>query len=302
MTADRNNAGIQLKNDYAGSIGNVTISAAAPFWSSFSENTNTGLLIYTKGAVSITNTDARDNGSTGLDVVDTNYPSSVTIRNTVTTRIMSFSGNGGYGIYAPATYGAITLSGLISASNNTYDGAYLVNDFESTKPMPVTISSLTASGNQGAGIFVDSTGAVTLTSITANDNQSTDYGVYIFNNYFGMPGSVTINGSNFISNNKGDGLEISTNGTLSITGVRAENNSKSGLILASTTDGKIVTLSNIIAQYNGNTGVDLDTKGTTTLTNVRSCANGTTGVSADGININYDRHLPHLYQQQRSHW
>ena len=134
--------------------------------------------------------------------------------------------------------------------------------------------------------IVDSKGAVTLTSITANNNQSTDYGVYILNNYFGMPGSVTINGSNIISNNKGDGLEISTNGTLSITGVRAENNSKSGLILASTTDGKIVTLSNIIAQYNGNTGVDLDAKGTVTLTNVRSCVNGTTGVSADGININ----------------
>ena len=152
--------------------------------------------------------------------------------------------------------------------------------------MPITISSLTASGNQGAGIFVDSMGAVTLTSITANDNQSTAHGVYIYNDYSGMPGSVTINGSSIISNNKGDGLEINTNGTLSITGVRAENNVKSGLVLKAYTAGKSVRLTNVISQYNDINGVSLTALGTVTLTNVRSCVNGTAGVSADGIHIN----------------
>ena len=43
--------------------GNVTITSPATFWSSFNENNDTGLLIVTSNAVSITNTDARDNAS-----------------------------------------------------------------------------------------------------------------------------------------------------------------------------------------------------------------------------------------------
>ena len=281
-----------LLNQYIGAridnqlgSGNVTITSPAAFWSSFNENNAIGLLIATSKALSITNADVRDNASDGLYVSEFSNPTSVTIRNTLTTRLMSFSGNGGSGIKVPGAFGAITISGLINASNNGSAGAYLFNA-GATTPMAVNITSLTTDGNQGEGIYLDSKGAVTLTSITANGNQSTSYAVYIRNNASGLLSSVTINGINIISSNNGDGLNISTNGTLSITGVRAENNSKYGLVLASNTDGKIVTLSNIIAQYNGNSGVLLDAKGTTTLTNVRSCANGTTGISADGIKIN----------------
>ena len=199
--------------------GNVTISSPSTFRSSFSENRNTGLQIDTKGAVSITNTDARDNGSDGVYVREYYPVTSVTIRNTLTTRIMSFSNNGGFGIRVPAAYGAITLSGLISASDNRWTGAYLRNNgVPDLTPMAVTITSLTANGNGGAGIDVISKGNITLTNITANKNQDAANGV-VLNNYYSIPvkGYVTINGSNIISGNTGDGLAVNTGGTLSIT-------------------------------------------------------------------------------------
>ena len=51
ITADRNNAGIYLKNDYDGSVGNVTINASTDFWNSSSGNELIGLEILSKGTV-----------------------------------------------------------------------------------------------------------------------------------------------------------------------------------------------------------------------------------------------------------
>ena len=81
------------------------------------------------------------------------------------------------------------------------------------------------------------------------------------NNTSGTSSNVTITSpatlwSSFSENNS-SGLIINSNGIVSITGVRAENNSGYGLSLSSSTAGKTVTLTNIIAQYNGMTGVDL---------------------------------------------
>jgi hypothetical protein len=260
---------------------NVTITSPAAFWSSFSENNYTGLNIFTNGAVSITNTDASKNGYRGMDIYGSSGPTSVTIRNTSTTRLMVIWGNKSYGIYVPNAYGAITLSGRIFANNNGNTGVYLKNsNVLDTAPMSVTVTSLTASGNADAGVYVESKGIVTLSSLTATSNQSTLYGVYIKND-FTPNSSVTINGSNLISDNKGDGLKVATNGVLSITGVRAENNMKRGLSLGAYTAGKNVTLSNIISQYNSDTGVYLEALGMVTLTNVRSYLNGGDGIYVD---------------------
>ncbi len=276
-------------NNSAGTGNSVSILSPANFRSEFNENNGMGLAINTNGSVTIINTDIRDNKTNGINLQS--QSAGLTIRNTLTTREMAISGNDGYGILAEDIRGAITLRGKISFSGNGNTGAYLVNSgVPDLTPMPVILSSISASGNQGAGIYIDSKGTVTLTSITAVDNQCTIpsfvYGVYIHNNYTGLQGNVTINGSNIFSENNGDGLILSTNGLLSISGVRAENNAKYGLNLTSLTPGKSIILSNIVAQYNGDTGLYLAASGQVTISNVRSNINGTTGVSADGININ----------------
>ena len=291
-----NGPGIPPAYEYIGATidnhlgtGSVTITSPASFWSAFNENNYSGLIINTNGSVSITNTDARDNAADGLYVREYYNPTSVTIRNTLTTRIMSFSNNGNDGIRVPSAYGAITISGLISASDNRWYGAYLRNNGVSdSTPMLVTITSLTANDNGGAGIDVISKGNITLSNITANKNRDAANGVVV-DNYFSsltVKGNVTINGSNVISGNLGNGLAVNTGGILSISGVRAENNLKSGLVLNAHTAGKSVTLSNIIAQYNDINGVSLTALGTTTLTNVRSCVNGTASSGGEGIYIN----------------
>ena len=278
--------GAQIDNHLG--TGNVTITSPTTFRSSFNENNFIGLVINTSKAVSITNTDAEDNESDGLYVLELNNPTSVTIRNTLTTRIMSFSNNGGFGIRVPSAYGAITISGLISASDNLWTGAYLRNNMSpDLTPMAVKITSLTANGNGGAGIDVISKGNITLSNITANNNLDAANGV-VLNNYYSIPvkGNVTINGTNIISGNAGDGLAVNTGGILSITGVRAENNLKSGMVLNAHTADKAVTLTNIILQYNLNNGLSLTALGVTRLTNVRSCVNGTTSSGGEGIFIN----------------
>ncbi len=271
-------------DNHTGTAG-VTVTSPASFWSNFSQNNYNGLDINTIGAVSITNTNAANNGGIGIDTEGISNPAGITIRNTVTTRIMSISYNKSYGIYAPYARGAITLSGLISLYGNGNMGAYLSNILApAATPMPVTISSVRSQKNTGDGLHITSIGVVTLSNITATDNIGTNAGVYVSN--AGSAGrNLTINGTNLISGNTGKGLEAASSGVISITGVRAEDNTGQGIYVNGNGIGKTVTLTNVLAQYNLGSGVTVYADGVTTLNSVRSILNGITG-NAPGIFVN----------------
>jgi len=276
-------------NNYTGT-GGVTVLSPATFWSKFSENNYTGLGINTTGAVSITNSSASYNGYDGIRIVG--HPLAVSVRNTSTTTPMQISNNVRYGISAPAAFGAITLSGRIFLNDNGGYGAYMCNDGAPiATPMPVTISGVTASGNKnGDGIYITTIGQVTISNVTACKNNSLYAGLYVNNSSIAAR-SLTISGTNILSSNVGHGLELYSNGLVSISGVRTEGNSESGLYVYATGTGKGVTLSNIISQYNAKDGININAFGVVTCTNVRSNLNGA-GSNGAGIRVNANEAYP----------
>lgn len=269
---------------------NVTITSPASFWSSFSENNYTGLDIITSGTISLTNLDAANNGWIGINSGATGVKTGLTLRNTSTTRVSDISDNKSYGVYMTSLAGPVTISGRIWINDNGDDGLYL-NNSAGTALMAVNLSSVTANNNDGYGIYVKSIGNITLSNLTANGAAAAHAGLYIDNGSI-SGSSVTISGSNLISDNLGRGLEVHTSGIVSITGVRAENNTGGeGIYVIAGGVGKGVTLRDITSQFNSLSGVYVDGDGAAIFTNVRSFLNGSGG-NGDGIYVDVNDAYP----------
>ncbi|MCC7118181.1 MAG: hypothetical protein IT310_06615 [Anaerolineales bacterium] len=228
-------------------------------------------------------------------------PASVTVTNSI------FSNNQRIGLYIKAD-GAVTLKSVTAIGNgqpNLSDyGVYIDNQSLSNNlNQPVTITGANwFTGNKGTGLAVYTSGAVTISNVTAygntdgiNDGVGDAYGVYIKNNYDSTASNVSFTGTNLFNNNQINGLYVSTNGAIALSSVTAEYNGNSqndaaGVYLDTcldvgagcTTVAKSVTLTGVnnfrhnqdfglkviasgfikinqvTANYNGNTGVDLD--------------------------------------------
>src|SRR5262249_31377774 len=83
----------------------------------------------------------------------------------------------------------------------------------------------TFNANENGGLVVNSKGAVTLNSITANSNLSTD-GVYVNDTYSGpaSPQTITLTGTNNFNDNTGKGAFLVGNGKITASNVTANWN------------------------------------------------------------------------------
>ena len=195
------------------------------------QNSGVGMFITSAGAFTGSQLTANDNVNRGLYLTSTYAPSSVSLSNS------TFSDNGlgttpyeGMTIYSK---GAITLT-FVSADGNGAFGAYLDNCLVSsgtctgngtvTLLNPNLVSATFSNNLDGNGLSIFSSGAVTVTGVTANSNPG--IGLIIKNNYTGKTGGVTINTyaggfttdySSF-TDNGGVGVEILSNGSVSING------------------------------------------------------------------------------------
>jgi hypothetical protein len=133
----------------------------------FNENTSDGLYLWARGSVNLLNIVADNNGSNGLSVDndDQNSIGNVTM-NASTGKTNSFSGNGSHGIYI-TTYGNITLQHFTAENNNATGGTSGVRLDNSDGPAnkKVTLAYAQINDNQLDGLYITSTGAVTLTSV-----------------------------------------------------------------------------------------------------------------------------------------
>jgi hypothetical protein len=146
-------------------------------------------------------------------------------------------------------------------------------------PKSVTISYATANDNGICGFEVYTDGAVTLTSLTAKGNL--DSGAY-FGTYAGS--SVTLGGANTFSKNTLSGLIINSDGNISVSNVLAEENGKTGLSLWA--DGGAIAISKVTAQYNDSTGIYAETKGAVTVNYALSVMNAFgAGTDGDGLAV-----------------
>ena len=215
------------------------------------DNTYNGVYILSGGTVTLKAVTANTNGNNGLTAgtgVTLTTPSSVTISDS------TFSDNTAYGLYIKSR-GSILFSYVVADGNKGTAGAYLDNCLVGTSGCVgsgvVTLSnpylvSATFSNNTGQGLYILSSGTVTVNGVSAIGNGVD--GVYIKNNYTGKTVSVVFNtyggtlssDSSQFSNNGNDGVEIFTNGSVAIYGqssnyITANGNGLYGFSIGTTT-------------------------------------------------------------------
>ena len=145
------------------------------------------------------------------------------------------------------------------------------------------------SNNEQAGLIGWSNGSVTLYNVFAWGNGTE--GIYVDNT--DGSSNVTLLGTNAAGNNGWEGLRIITDGAVSLNNLEANQNGQDGIRIAARTPLRTVSLTNIVAMWNGLSGIDMrdddgtgtedtgGTYGTTTLNNVRAWFNTTDGVKVD---------------------
>ena len=281
--SDNGGAGAYLKNDTAPKPQNVTLTGV----NAFNGNSLEGLYLLSNGAITLSNVTASNNGSTGALLTNN---SASTPKNVTLAGVNTFNGNGsattsGDGLRI-LSKGSITLNNVTANSNQDGSGggvegygAYLDNT-AGTGIVKLTGANI-FNGNDLDGLYTLSNGAITLSNVTASNNNG--YGALLDNNSASAPQNVTLTGVNAFNLNSLDGLRILSNGAITLSNVTASDNFGNGAFLnnsAAPTPQKVtVTGANFL--YNGLAGLAILSKGNVSVTKSIASFNGTNGVSVN---------------------
>jgi hypothetical protein len=233
--------------------------------------------VTTTGNVLLDRVTASGNASDGI-YIDNDDPSTSLLARTVTIRNSTASGNGLYGINV-SSIGAITLSNIV-AGGNVDDGAILYNHILASPtllPPGITVVKGTFNDNDSFGLYLESQGKVTVTSITASGNTSG--GAYLNNAFSTVGRIVLISGVNKITANSigtgYPGLYVVSNGPVSISGVTAAWNHYIGIYIFTPA---AVTITSSQVSDSGSYGLMISNltlpSGPVTLSGVSLIANG----------------------------
>jgi putative surface-exposed virulence protein len=285
----------RVNNEFGAYVVNpvsFTLNKPTSGFNSFSGNVLTGLYIETNGKVTITNTYAQNNGwwdydsdtdtwytitdAVGIDINVTNPlgTSPVVITNAFIDK------NTLTGLYIN-TSGAVTVNKLTS-NNNFNDGLFIDQISAPTSLFPILLSNIDVEGNWQNGLSVEAKGNVTLSKFVASSNS--ENGVYI-NNTYGT-GSVTIlnpvggNPFNWAMFNAGRGVDIRSNGAVTVTGAEFLANGQSGLWVdnSGSPTSTLVTLTGITSRGNGGEGILVFSDGIVTINNAWAVSNHGDGI------------------------
>jgi hypothetical protein len=251
----------------------------------FNGNNMNGLSVTSAGAVtlnSITASGSLTDGGVGVNNQNsgTLKPQPVTF-----TGSTSVHNNATTGI-AIETYGAILMNGVTANNNGVVSGGgyglYIENSAGNTA-QNVTLNGInTFNGNKGKGLFVTSKGNVSVNALTTNGTIS-DSGALI-NNTNGS-GTVKLTGSNMFNDNNGIGLQIQSHGAVSLNSLTANNNSLTGVSINNSAASGVaatvtITGANTFNQ-NTNTGLGITSQAAVLLSNITANENGSSGLNID---------------------
>jgi len=163
----------------------------------FSEN-GQGIFIESKGAITISNTDATNNGDYGMYLDNCLKDNETGL----------CQGNGNITIN-------VTISDWLNDVSINGAGGFMIKSKGN-----VIISQSLANDNTGIGVWANTWGTITLDRVTANNN--TEKGAYL-DNWNGLNKSVTLFDSEF-SDNEAGGLEVYSRGAITLNGVSANDN------------------------------------------------------------------------------
>jgi hypothetical protein len=263
--------------------------------SEFCNNGGQGLYIESKGAVTVTDTNAHDNSNgNGMTILNNGTGAAGDVKVTCTRDTCNFNNNNFQGI-SIQSLGNIVLS-KIDAKNN-FTGATLINvDVPDTAPKTVTINDCYFNDNTNDtkwGLSVQSKGAITLKNVEAGNNAG--FGISLDNHLSKTNAGVTFTGSSdrsWVGNNGGYGMYIYTLGKVMVSKINATNNSHYGLQIDNAVEGAekgSVTITdaeisrNIMNAYTAPNyySLNVTSRGAITLTRVYVNGNGDRQITDD---------------------
>ncbi len=269
--------GAQVENSSSGLAPGVTLAGT----SEFKFNAGDGLDVLSKGAISVHNVSANSNIGYGASL-DNTLSGTAAPANVVVSGVNAFDANFLTGL-SVQSYGAIAASNLtadnngISSTDNgvtldncNFDLILLTCDTVTAKSVNLTGTNF-FNGNDGRGLSIQSKGAITVHSVTANGNVYSD-GTQL-HSYGGASVPVTVSGTNVFSGNGGRGLNIIAGGPVVVNKTTADQNSLNGLNVTST--GGKITVDCGSFLYNTGNGVNLTAPGAITLISVFTYGNAT---------------------------
>jgi hypothetical protein len=233
------------------------------------------------------------NSTPGVSLFDSaiiivNWNGAVTVKDIVIDNASNANDPDTGALYVQTTKNIVISNVVVSDTAGTgTEGAFLDNT-ASTRQASVTVKNSTFNNNYG-GLVIQSDGAVTLTNVTANQNNVTG-GVYIDNAFDDAASTVSVT-QGFFLQNTGTGLEIYSNGAIKLSQIVANGNSGNGVRASNVfaTSAYPVSMSDFLtALNNGADGLRVTSEGAVTLTNLTTNDNGGRGTSID----NQDSVLP----------
>ncbi|MFN8410897.1 MAG: hypothetical protein U0Z26_00780 [Anaerolineales bacterium] len=220
---------------------------------------------------------ANDNQGNGfyIDAVG-----AVTVNNIVANGNLS-SGNG---LYINSSNAIVVNS--VMANGNTSDGVYLENDKSASKPFNITLNGFnTFSENLIGGIEIFSYGAVVINNATASNNQ-TYHGIYVNNQNPLIAKPVTFSSFVVANANGLDGVDVLSDGVVTMSNVSASQNNDEGLNInnsqTAARQNAVTILGSSLLNQNYNSGLYITSYGAITLNNVTANGNGHVGVNSYG--------------------
>jgi hypothetical protein len=235
----------------------------------FNANGDNGIYVYGEDTITLTNTDATNNGFDGADLI--NYEGS----GNVSVNGGDFSNNDDAGLYVDSA-GDVTIASVVANDNN--NGAIIFTEYGSGSVM---VSGSVFNDNTWTGVQVTSSGNVTLDNVEASGNYVG--GAYL--NALSGPGSISVvNGSQFNGNGQ-YGLHAFAKGDITLSNVVVNGsgtyNTQAGAWLKSFEGNVSVTDS--VFTNNLNYGLLAVAGGTVDLVNVTATFNGGDGVAVYSI-------------------
>ncbi|MBL8097765.1 MAG: hypothetical protein JNK81_01210 [Anaerolineales bacterium] len=236
----------------------------------FNSNGETGLVVNSKGAITLHNITAVNNSGTGADLNGSNS-ASITLNG---NNEFSFNGAGGLDIEST---GVIKINNL-TAVNNTGDYAVRLRNVDAIINRYITLSGINnISHNNGGGMWIYSNGIVTINNLLIEETTNAQYALWVstyqnilLNNVIIQNNTVTVRG-----------VTLSTyggTGAISITNSDFTNNSNAGLFINSY---GVVTLQNVNAFANNGKGVEIISDSGINITGVNNFSFN----SGDGLRI-----------------
>lgn len=257
----------------------------------FENNATNGLVVQSKGAITVRNAAARGNTGFGMNLVNNvaGGNGSVTVQALVEHAgggNRAFAGNAQTGLQILSN-GAVSIIGPATFVSNG-KGLHVDNTGGqgnvTLSPAPAG-TCYGATENGGVGIEILTNGVVNLGAICAYDNLGS--GVVIDNSSASAPRAVTVAPSSF-TGNAGSGLAITSAGAVTLGGISAYSNADYGVFVDNSLSAgpQPVRLNGLNTFHsNGNTGLNILSKGSITANNMDAWNNGHASETA-GIWLN----------------